>query len=178
MQILCSRTVPRMAVKHNAPQVVKQINAIKVRMRRESPVLVNRTAESVKADIATKIESGTKIDGGRRSRLRLSTVKAKQRRRTRDGKALPASKSPSTPLLDTGAMKNVLITKTATRSKPTAIIRPAASREDVKGFDVAAHHQDDKYGKWFGIARDQAKKMERLGVEMLKRITVEFNRGS
>lgn len=167
-----------MTIKHNAPQVVRQIDAIKAQMKRESPILVNRTAESVKADISNKIISGTKIDGGRRSRLRLSTVKAKQRRRTRGGKALPASKSPSTPLLDTGTMKNVLITKTATASDPTAIIRPPASREDVKGFDVAAHHQEDKYGKWFGVARDQAKKMERLGNEMLKRIAAGFNRGS
>lgn len=166
-----------MAVKHNAPEVLRELNRLKFRMKRQGVILANRSAESVKRDIVVNINAGTKIDGGRRKRLRLSTVKAKRKPRRRNGVALPASKTPHTPLSDTGTMKNVLIQQ-ATQAKPTATLRPPKSREDVKGFDVAAHHDEGDLGKWFGISKRATSRINRMAGEMLKRIAAGFNRGS
>jgi hypothetical protein len=74
-------------------------------------------------------------------------------------------------------MKNILIVQAATAGRPVTILKPPRSRANVKGFDVAAHHQAGGYGPWFGISPGARLRTNQFYNELVLTEIVKFNRG-
>lgn len=160
-----------MAVKSNARLVANDLKRFKRQLRARSVQTVNLAAQVTKAGISSSIRGRQKIDGTRRGNLDRDTIRQKRRKNY---------SRPTVPLLATGMMQNVLISKVATKASPTAELKPAAGRENVgdRNFDVAAHHQKGRYGPWFGITKRARLRTEKFHEQLIVTELQRFNRGN
>ncbi len=149
-----------MAIKTNALQVRRTILQVKTRYVRAKPVLANRSAEVVKQEIGAHLDRKQSIKGGRLEPLEGATVRAKRRK---------GSATARHPLIDTGTMRNVVITKQATASSPIAIIEPPKSRAEIAVF-----HQDglgdNPEREWFGVSRNADRRAGVLAQQIIEPI--------
>ena len=169
-----------MTIKTNSAELRRTIRRFKADFKKASPHLINRITEVVKSEINSGILERKLITGGSRSqRLDPATIKAKRKRRIRNGKTIDPSSTPTIPLADTGTMKNVVIVRKATASKPTSIINAPKSRTRLPGtgFNLARHHNEARFGPWFGISPNSRKRAGVLLKEAFRPIFQRFNRG-
>lgn len=149
-----------MAIKTNARQVRRTILNVKAKYIRAKPVLANRSAEVVKQEIGAHLDRKQSITGGRLEPLEGSTVRAKRRK---------GSTTARFPLIDTGTMRNVVITKQATASDPTARIEPPKSRAKIAVF-----HQDglgeNPEREWFGVSKNADRRAAVLARQIIEPI--------
>lgn len=149
-----------MAIKTNALQVRRTILQVKTRYIRAKPVLVNRSAEVIKQEIGAHLDRRQSITGGRLEPLAGPTVRAKRRK---------GSATPRHPLIDKGIMRNVVITKQATASDPTARIEPPKSRDKIADI-----HQrglgDNPEREWFGVSRNADRRAGVLAQQIIEPI--------
>ena len=151
----------------NSLQVTRQLRALKGNLARDRVRITNRSAEATREEMGKAILARRTISGGTRPALDKATIKAKSKRRP--GKR--PSTTPTIPLSDQGIMRNVNI-KPATLSNPVATLTPPKSR-----LAPAQVHQDNKFGRWFGVTQNAVARSRVLVGQGFRATIQRFNSG-
>ena len=138
---------------------IKHRKKIKLRNNKIAQLL-NDLADITVGTIKSDTKKGKDIEGNPFKRLKQSTINAKRKK---------GSKTPTKPLMDTGLMRKVFRSKTASASD-------LASRDDVakKRSEIAVFHNDGgsriPQREWFGIGDKSKKRMNKMIKAKIKQI--------
>ena len=128
--------------------------------------ILNDIAEIVSGQIKEDVDKGVGVKGKLKA-LKASTIKAKRKRGSRNARK---------PLIDTGKMVNVEITKTATgKSLMSEIDVVRSMREIAEYHNTGAGHLPKRL--WFGIGKKSVSRVNKvLRAKVRKAIKISLGR--